>query len=148
MIEHHDNITGVYFMITSTNLYVPVVILSINDNIKFLENIKKWFKKTNSWSKYRFEITTQTKNNNLDYLIHLTLLIYINFLFVLLFKNDDNDPARNSFDNCYMPLVEIKHFNVLINNKPFFISQQRTNKKRIKNLLKCQEMMIIQQEIY
>ena len=147
MIEHHDNITGVYFMITSTNLYVPVVILSINDNIKFLENIKKWFKKTNSWSKYRFEITTQTKNNNLDYLIHLTFR-NINFLFVLLFKNDDNDPARNSFDNCYMPLVEIKHFNVLINNKPFFISQQRTNKKRIKNLLKCQEMMIIQQEIY
>ena len=147
MIEHHDNITGVYFMITSTNLYVPVVILSINDNIKFLGNIKKWFKKTNSWSKYRFEITTQTKNNNLDYLIHLTFR-NINFLFVLLFKNDDNDPARNSFDNCYMPLVEIKHFNVLINNKPFFISQQRTNKKRIKNLLKCQEMMIIQQEIY
>ena len=147
MIEHHDNITGVYFMITSTNLYVPVVILSINDNIKFLENIKKWFKKTNSWSKYRFEITTQTKNNNLDYLIHLTFR-NINFLFVLLFKNDDNDPARNSFDNCYMPLVEIKHFNVLINNKPFFISQQITNKKRIKNLLKCQEMMIIQQEIY
>ena len=109
-------------MITSTNLYVPVVILSINDNIKFLENIKKWFKKTNSWSKYRFEITTQTKNNNLDYLIHLTFR-NINFLFVLLFKNDDNDPARNSFDNCYMPLVEIKHFNVLINNKPFFISQ-------------------------
>ena len=134
-------------MITSTNLYVPVVILSINDNIKFLENIKKWFKKTNSWSKYRFEITTQTKNNNLDYLIHLTFR-NINFLFVLLFKNDDNDPARNSFDNCYMPLVEIKHFNVLINNKPFFISQQITNKKRIKNLLKCQEMMIIQQEIY
>ena len=134
-------------MITSTNLYVPVVILSINDNIKFLENIKKWFKKTNSWSKYRFEIKTQTKNNNLDYLIHLTFR-NINFLFVLLFKNDDNDPARNSFDNCYMPLVKIKHFNVLINNKPFFISQQRTNKKRIKNLLKCQEMMIIQQEIY
>ena len=134
-------------MITSTNLYVPVIILSINDNIKFLENIKKWFKKTNSWSKCRFEITTQTKNNNLDYLIHLTFR-NINFLFVLLFKNDDNDPARNSFDNCYMPLVEIKHFNVLINNQPFFISQQRANKKRIKNLLKCQEMMIIQQEIY
>ena len=134
-------------MITSTNLYVPVVILSINDNIKFLENIKKWFKKTNSWSKYRFEITTQTKNNNLDYLIHLTFR-NINFLFVLLFKNDDNDPARNSFDNCYMPLVEIKYFNVLINNKPFFISQQWTNKKRIKNLLRCQKMMIIQQQIY
>ena len=28
-------------MITSTNIYAPVVTLSINDNIKFLENIKQ-----------------------------------------------------------------------------------------------------------
>ena len=32
-------------MITSTNLYVPVVTLFINDNIKFLENIEPAFKK-------------------------------------------------------------------------------------------------------
>ena len=29
-------------------------------------------------------------------------------------------PTRNSFDEYYMPLVEIKDFNALINNKPFF----------------------------
>ena len=55
-------------MITSTKLYAPVVTLSVNDNIKFLENIKQGFKRTISWNKYRSEITTQTKNNNLDYL--------------------------------------------------------------------------------
>ena len=32
--EHHNNITGINFMITSTKLYVPVVILSVNNNIK------------------------------------------------------------------------------------------------------------------
>ena len=31
-------------MITSTKLCVPVVTLPINDNIKFLENIKQAFK--------------------------------------------------------------------------------------------------------
>ena len=35
------NITGVNFGITNTRLYVPVVTLSINVNIKFLENIKQ-----------------------------------------------------------------------------------------------------------
>ena len=40
LIEHHDNITGVTFKITSIKLYVPDVTLLINDNIKFLENIK------------------------------------------------------------------------------------------------------------
>ena len=46
----------------------------------------------------------------------------INRLFVLSFKNNGNDPARDSFDKYYIPLVEIKDFNALIDNKHFFIS--------------------------
>ena len=41
-------------------------------------------------------------------------------MFVLSFKNGNDDPTRDSFDECYMPLVEIKDFNALIDNKPFF----------------------------
>ena len=41
LTEHHNKITGVNLMIASAKLYVPVVTLSINDNIKFLENIKQ-----------------------------------------------------------------------------------------------------------
>ena len=34
--------------------------------------------------------------------------------------NDNDDfPKRNYFDKCYIPLVTIKYFNVLISNKPF-----------------------------
>ena len=59
-------------MMTSTKLYIPVVTLSINDNIRFFENIKQGFKRTISWNKYRSEITTHPTNNNLDYLIDPT----------------------------------------------------------------------------
>ena len=38
----------------------------------------------------------------------------INRLFVLLFKNGDDDTKRDSFDKHYMSLVEIKYFNALI----------------------------------
>ena len=93
--------------------------MSINDNIKFLENIKQGFKRTISWNKYRSEITTQPKNNNLDYLIDVTFRI-INRSFIFSFKNSDNDLTRNVFDKCYMPLVEIKDFKALIDDKPFF----------------------------
>ena len=93
--------------------------LSKNDTIKFLENIKQGFKRTISWNKYRSEITTQTENNNLDYLIDPPFR-NINRLFVLSFKNGNDDPTRYAFDKYYMPLVEIKDFNALINNKPFF----------------------------
>ena len=34
----------------STKLYVPVVTLSMNNNIKFLENLKQQFKRTISWN--------------------------------------------------------------------------------------------------
>ena len=91
--------------------------MSIN-NINFLENIKQEFKRTVSWNKYRSEITTQTKNNNLDYLIDPTFR-NINRLFLLSFKNGNDDPTRDSFDKYYTPLV-IKDFNELIDNKPFF----------------------------
>ena len=57
-IGFYGNITTVNFMIISTKLYVPVVTLSLNHNIKFLENIKQGFQRTISWNKYRPEITT------------------------------------------------------------------------------------------
>ena len=44
----------------------------------------------------------------------------INRLFVLSFTNGDNDPTINSFDRYYIPLEEIKDFNALIKNRPFF----------------------------
>ena len=147
LIEHNNNIIGVNLMITSTKRYVLVVTLSLNDDIKFLENIKQGFKRTISWNKYGSEITTQPKNNNSNYLIDLTFR-NINGLFVLSFKNGNDDPTRNSFNKYYMPSVEIKDFNALIDNKHFFNLSVKTNQKHLKNLLKCQEMLTTQQEIY
>ena len=40
LIEHYNNRTGVNFMNTSTKFYVPVVILSISNNIEFLKKIE------------------------------------------------------------------------------------------------------------
>ena len=41
-------------------------------------------------------------------------------MFVVSFKNSNNDLTRDSCDKYYMPLVEIKDFDALIDNKPFF----------------------------
>ena len=101
--------------------------MSINDSTKFLENIKREFKRTISWSKYRSGTTAQSKNNNLDYLIDSA---FSNRLFVLLFKNGDDDPERYSFDEYCMSLVEIKNFKALIDNKPFF-DQPVKNKQEV-----------------
>ena len=105
--------------------------------------IKNSFKRTISWKYYKSLRTTQTKNNNLDYLIDQTFR-NINRFFVLPFKNGNDDSTRNYFYEYYMPLVEIKDFNALTDNKPLFDQHVKTNKKLIKNFLKCQEIIIIQ----
>ena len=99
-------ITGTTFQINNAKLYVPVFTLSINDNIKFFGNIRQGFKRTISCYKYWSGIPTQPKNNNLDYLTDLTFR-NIDRLFVLSFKNGNDDLTRNSFDKYYMLLVEM-----------------------------------------
>ena len=51
-------------------------------------------------------------------------------MFVLSFRNGDNDPTKNYCDKYYMPLIEIKDFNVLIDKKPFF-DQPIKNKQEV-----------------
>ena len=77
-------------------------------------------------------MSNQTKNNNLDYQIDPTCT-KVNRLFVLAFKNEED---RTSFSKCYVPKVEIKDFNVLIDGKPFFEIPVEIKKKHMNKLLK------------
>ena len=85
--------TSATFQISNAKFYVPVVTLSIDDNVKFLGNIKQRFRRTISWNKYRLEITTQAKNNILDFMIDPTFR-NINRLFALSLKNGNDDPKE------------------------------------------------------
>ena len=98
-------------------MYVSVVILSAENDNKLLEQSKTGFKRTIKWNKYRSEMSNQTKNNNLNYLIDPTFT-NVNRLFVLSFKNehgnaDENESVTTSFKKYYVPKIEIKDFNVL-----------------------------------
>ena len=67
--------SGATFKITDTKLYVPVVTLSKENNMKLLEKLKSGFKRTVKWNKYRSQMTVQPQNNNLNYLINPTFTI-------------------------------------------------------------------------
>ena len=109
---------GSEFQITDTDLYVPVVTLSKENDIKLLEQLKSGFKKTIKWNKYRSQMVIQPQNYNLKYLIDLTLT-NVNRLFVLYFEINILGDKRDSFSRYYIPKVEIKDFNVLIDKKVF-----------------------------
>ena len=58
-MEQNNTITGTNFVITSSKLHVPVVTLSINNDMKCLENRKQGFKRTMSQKKYRNNTRTK-----------------------------------------------------------------------------------------
>ena len=93
-----------------------MVILSAENDNKLLEQLKTGSKRTITWNKYGSQMFNQTRNNNLNYLIDATFT-NVNRLFVLSFENENE---RTSFSKYYVPKVEIKDFNVLIDGKPFF----------------------------
>ena len=111
-----DSSESATFKIKNCKLYVPVVTLSAENDNKILEQLKRGFKKTIKWNKYRSEMSNQTKDNDLNYLTDPTFT-NVNRLFVLTFENEDD---RTSFSKYYVTKVEIKDFNVLIDGKPFF----------------------------
>ena len=111
------------FKITDAKLYIPVVTLSKENDIKLLEKLKSGFKKTIKWNKYRLQMTIQNNNNNLNYLVDPTFT-NVNRLFVLLLErieeNNVKKDYRDSFSHYYVPKAQIKDFNVLIDGKIFF----------------------------
>ena len=121
-------------------MYVYLVTLSAENDNKLLEQLKTGLKRATKWNKYRSEISNQAANNNVNYFIDPTFT-NVNRLFVLSFKNehennDENESVRTSLKKYYLPIVEIKDFNVLIDGKSFFEIPAKNKKKHMKQLLK------------
>lgn len=55
--------------ITGAKLYVPVVTQLTKDDKKLLQQLKTGFKPTIKSNKWRYEMSNQSKKNNLNYLI-------------------------------------------------------------------------------
>ena len=112
-----NNSTGAgRFVITDTKLYVPVVTLSTQDNTKLLQQLKSGFKRIINWNKYESSVKTFAQNRYLNYLINPSFQ-GVNRLFVLSFENEND---RTSHSTYYLPKVEIKDYNVMIDGKNVF----------------------------
>ena len=107
------------FAITDTKLYVPVVTLSTEDNAELLQQLKSGFKSAINWNKYLSKPELLAQNPNLNQLVEPSFQ-GVNRLFVLTYENDIQ---RTSAKGYYLPNVEIKDYNIMINGKTFLINQ-------------------------
>ena len=120
------------FAITDTKLYVPVVNLSTQENTKLFQQLKSGFKRVINWNKYLSKPGLLAQNPNLNHLVEPSFQ-GVNRLFVLAFENDDN---RTSNDQYYLPTVEIKDYNIMINDENFFDQPIKNNKVTYDNTRK------------
>ena len=79
-------------------------------------------------------MTIQPQNNNLNYLFDPTFT-NINRLFVLSFSRNNNTDNRGSFSDYYVPNVEIKDFNFLIDGKSFFGFQVKNEEETYEKII-------------
>ena len=120
------------FAITDTKLYVPVITLSQQDNTKLLQQLKSGFKRVINQKKYLSKPELLAQNPNLN---HLAEPIFqgVNRLFVLAYENYTQ---RTSAKGYYLPNVQIKFYNVMINGENFFDQPIKDNKVTYENIRK------------
>ena len=120
------------FAITDTKLDVPVITLSTQENTKFLQQLKSGFKRVINRNKYLLKPELVAQNPNLNHLVEPSFQ-GVNRLFVLAFENDDD---RASSDEYYLPTVEIKDYDIMINGENFFDQPMKNNKVTYENIRK------------
>ena len=127
----HGAPTGANLAINDCKLYIPVVTLSKDDEIKLLTNLKSGFTRDIEWNKYRSQMSTEAINNNLNILIDPTFT-NVNRLFVLACRNNDD---TQSFSQFYLPRVMIKDFNVIIDKLAFFDLPIKTEEEAYEKII-------------
>ena len=120
------------FKITDVKLYVPVITLLTQDNVKLLQQLRSGFKRIIKRNRYQSEPKTYAQKRYLNHLINPSFQ-GVNRIFVLSFENEDD---RKSHSTYYLPKVEIKDYNVMIDGKNFFDQPINSNLKTYESIRK------------
>ena len=94
--------------------------------------MKSRFKRTINWNKYQSKVTTENRNQLLDHLINPSFH-GVNRFFVLSFKDNAH---RTRYVWYFLPKVEIKYYNVIIDGKSFFDQQVKKALRMYDNVRK------------
>ena len=108
----------VNFAITDTKLYVPVVTLKIEDNVKLSKLLSEGFKRSVYWNKYK----TIFEDYNNEYVRERLDASFqgVNKLFVLPYVHGANVTNENSYRRYFLLRLKIKNYNIEIDGRNFY----------------------------
>ena len=115
------------FKITDAKLYVPIVTLSAEDNVKLSKLLGEGFKRSIYWNKYKVidnKVVETAANNEEKYIRELLDSSWqgVKRLFVLVYNNSegDNKVSVDSFKKYSLPRFKIENYNIKIDGRNFY----------------------------
>ena len=129
------NPNNIIFTIQDTKLYVPVVNLSARDNQKLSKLFSKGFERSVYWNECRTKSENKNTANEYRYFLESNYLDY-NRLFVLVYKNQDDNAKRFETRRYYLPKGIIDNYNIVINGKIFYDQPIDSDIKRYEEISK------------
>ena len=126
------------FIINDTKLYVPVVTLSKEDNKDFIEQQSKGFQRSIYWNQYKTKEQTEDGNaNSVKYIILDPFFQGVNRLFVMAYSRaNDDQPTRNGRTKYYLPRIDLKKYNVIIDGRNFYDNPIESDIEKYRELKK------------
>ena len=125
------------FIINDTKLYVPVVTLSKEDNKDFIEQQNKDFQRSIYWNEYKTK--AQNENAVANVFKYITLdpsFQGVNRLFVMAYNRVDGQPTRDERTKYYLPIIDLKQYNVIIDGINFYDNPIENNNEKYRELKK------------
>ena len=98
------------FAITDAKLYVPIVTLSIEDNVKLSKLLSDGFKRSVYWNKYKVIFDKKQIRPSIQ---------GIKKLFFLAYSRKDNDVTEKRHRKYFLPRIKIENYNIEIDGRNF-----------------------------
>ena len=126
------------FITNDTKLYVPVVTLSKEDNKDFIEQQNKGFQRSIYWNDYKTKEQEEAGNaNDTKYFNLDTSFQGVNRLLLMAYsREDDNQATRNGQRKYYLPRIDLKKYNVIIDGRNFYDNPIESDIEKYRELKK------------
>ena len=111
--------TAATFAITDTKLYVPVVTLKTEDNVKLSKLLNEGFKTLVYWNKCKTILKDYAANGNIRERPDASVQ-GVNRLLVLAYACGDNVTNENSNTKYFLPRFKTKNYNIEIDGRNFY----------------------------
>ena len=125
------------FIINDTKMYVPVVILSKEDNKDFTEQQNKGFQRSIYWNEYKTKEINENADANVFKYINLNPSFQgVNRLFVMAYNRVDGQPTRYGQQKYDLPRIDLNKYNVIIDERNFYYNPIESDIEKYRELKK------------